>query len=93
MNFRQDSREVPDTYFSKMLEILEMLCELCHERIKYISSNEQCPLDIKQAVCTLIYAANKVDIVELGEIKSQFSWKYGSKFTKAAENDTDRCGC
>ena len=81
---------IREDFTIEALEILEMLCDLCHERIKYISSNEDCPVDIKQGVCSLIYAANKVDIVELREVKSQFSWKYGSKFIKAAEENEEQ---
>ena len=81
---------IREDFTIEALEILDMLCDLCHERVRYISSNEDCPADIKQAVCSLIYAANKIDVKELGEVKSQFSWKYGSKFIKAAEENEDQ---
>ena len=81
---------IREDFTIEALEILDMLCDLCHERIKYISSNENCPADMKQAVCTLIYAASRIDVQELGEVKSQFSWKYGSKFIKAAEENVEQ---
>ena len=80
---------IRDDFTIEALEIIELLCELLHERVKYISSNEECPSDIKEAVFTLIWSANKIDISELEAIKSQFGWKYGSKFVKLAEDNVD----
>ena len=40
---------IREDFTLEALEIVEMLCDLCHERVKYISSNEQCPADILTA--------------------------------------------
>ena len=53
-------------------EILELMCDLLSERIAFISASEDCPAELKQAVHTLIWAATRVDIPELDEVKKQF---------------------
>jgi len=70
-------------------EILQLTCELLAERIKLIASESECPTDLVSSVSTLIWAASRVDIPELLEIKKQFGKKYGSSFVEAAMNNTD----
>ncbi len=65
-------------------EILELLLELTHERIRQVTNSQECPKDLEQAVCSLIWAADNVDISELLEIKSQLVKKYGSEFARKA---------
>jgi hypothetical protein len=36
-------------------EILELLCELIHERIRYLAQEQHCPNDMHEAICTLMY--------------------------------------
>ena len=38
-------------------EILELLCELVHERMRLIVAEKECPIDLQEAVCTLIWWA------------------------------------
>jgi vacuolar protein sorting-associated protein IST1 len=72
-------------------EILGLLCDLLAERIRYIGSEPMCPPDLYEAVCTLIWAANKTDIPELLEVKKQLTKKYGKQFAEEAMNN--RCSC
>lgn len=83
---------IRDDFTIEALEILELLCDLVHERIRYISSSATCPVDIKEAVSTLIWSADKIDIAELITIKSQFDWKFGSIFVKSALDNLDPIG-
>lgn len=69
------------------LEILELILELIHERIKQISSAKECPPDLKEAVSSAIWASKVVDIPELKEVSSQLSKKFGSKFAEAASKN------
>lgn len=72
-------------------EILQLECELLHERIKLISSQKECPSDLRSCICTMIWAANRVDIPELAGIKKQFRYKYGKEFEEAAMNNVGGC--
>ena len=76
-------------FMIESLSVIELMCELIHERINYISSQKECPADLLEAISTLVYAADKVDIEELRDIKSQFSKKYGSKFIKNCNENVD----
>jgi vacuolar protein sorting-associated protein IST1 len=81
---------IREDFTVEAFEVLDMMCELCHERTRYISSSTECPEDIKKAVQTLVWAANKVEIPELEVIRSQFQSKYGKEFCEEAlENKSD----
>ena len=76
-------------FMIESLSIIELMCELVHERVNYISSQKECPIDLVEAISSLIYAADKVDVEELKDIKSQFSKKYGSAFIKSCNDNAD----
>jgi len=70
--------------------ILELVCDLLHERARLIASEKECPEDLKSAVVTLIWATNRADVAELHEVKKQFAKKFGKEFVERAEKDEDR---
>jgi len=82
---------IRDDFVIEAYEILELLCELMHERIRQITNNKECPTDLKEAACSLIWAANSCDISELQEVKKHLSRKYGPEFMKEAEENTNCC--
>jgi hypothetical protein len=63
-------------------EIIALLCELVHERIRHMVNEEECPSDLLGAVATLLYAAPRVDISEMEVVKKQLVKKYGKKFAE-----------
>ena len=65
-------------------EIIELLCELLHERVRHMSSQKECPLDLVECVSTLIWCADRVDIAELAEVKKQLLYKFGKAFGEEA---------
>jgi len=71
-------------------EILELEAELVSERMKLICSEKTCPSDLISCISTLIWASFRVDVQELGVIKSQFKSKYGKKFIQAACDNDNR---
>jgi vacuolar protein sorting-associated protein IST1 len=79
---------IREDFMIESYEIIELLCELCHERVRYISSSKECPDDLVQAISSLIWCSNRVEIDELQEVKKQLTKKFGSKFAKAAEDNT-----
>lgn len=70
-------------------EILELLCELIHERMRLIVAEKHCPPDLKEAVCTLIWAANRTECPELVEVARQLRLKYGKEFAEQAHAHFD----
>lgn len=67
-------------------ELLGLLCELVHERVALIANEKECPKDMEEAMCTLIWAANRAEVPELREVSRQFELKYGKEFVEQARS-------
>lgn len=80
---------IRDDFMIEAYEILELLCELVHERIRQLSANKECPVDLQEAVSSLIWATANVDIDELKEVKKHLQWKFGFEFTKRATDNVN----
>ncbi len=52
-----------------------------------IQFSKDCPPDLVSCISTLIYAAPRVDIPELTDIRKQFKAKYGKQFDEDAMNN------
>lgn len=65
-------------------EILELYCELLHERIRVITNSVECPVDLREAVSSLMWAATQVQIDELVEVRKQLEKKFGEEFVNDA---------
>jgi vacuolar protein sorting-associated protein IST1 len=70
-------------------EILELLCELLHERIRVISNSTTCPPDLAEAIASVMWASTQIDVTELVEVRKQFGKKFGSKFVQNIETNTE----
>lgn len=56
------------------LEIIELQCELLHERMRLLETSKECPGDLLSTVKTLIWASARIDNPEvrrLGEAKKE----------------------
>lgn len=78
---------IRDDYMIEAYDILSLNCDLLSERIKLISHCKECPPDLVSCISTLIYAAPRIDIPELVQIRKQFRSKYGKKFEEDAMNN------
>ncbi|RHY38173.1 hypothetical protein DYB25_000759 [Aphanomyces astaci] len=58
---------IREDFVIEAYEIIELLCELISERTPLIKSERECPYDMREAVCTLIWAATRTEIPELSE--------------------------
>lgn len=43
-------------------DILELHCELVAERMRLVASHKEVPPDMEQAVCTIIWAADRAEV-------------------------------
>lgn len=75
---------IRDDNMIEAYEILQLECELLHERIKLIQYSKTCPQDLVSVISTLIWASHRVDFEELNLIRKQFSAKYGKVFVEHA---------
>jgi len=55
------------------------MCELLHERMKLLLSVTECPPDLDEVVCTLMYCGDRTECPEMSEISKQL--KYGLKLS------------
>ncbi|CAK9876214.1 unnamed protein product [Sphagnum jensenii] len=66
-------------------DILELFCELIVVRLPIIDSQRLCPMDLKEAISSLIFASPRcADLPELLQIRTVFAAKYGKEFAAAA---------
>lgn len=80
---------IRDDNLIEAYEILQLECELLHERIKLIEYSKTCPQDLVGVISTLIWASHRVDITELVLIRKQFTAKYGKSFEENAMRNVD----
>ncbi|XP_076923506.1 uncharacterized protein LOC143585639 [Bidens hawaiensis] len=66
-------------------EILEMFCEFVLARVPIIESQRECPLELKEAAASIIFAAPRCsDLPDLLTVRNLFATKYGKEFILAA---------
>ncbi|CAH8306043.1 unnamed protein product [Eruca vesicaria subsp. sativa] len=66
-------------------EILELFCELIAVRLPIIEAQRECPLDLKEAISSVCFAAPRCsDLTELQQVQLLFVSKYGKEFVAAA---------
>ncbi|KAJ7969724.1 IST1-like protein [Quillaja saponaria] len=74
-------------------EIIELFCELIAVRLPIIESQRECPLDLKEAISSVCFAAPRcADLPELLQVQLLFAAKYGKEFLSAATELMPNCG-
>lgn len=73
---------------TELHEILELYCELLLARSGLLDGHT-CDPGLEEAVQSLIYAAPKTEIKELGTVRVLLGEKYGKEFALAAMENTD----
>ncbi|CAN6480828.1 unnamed protein product [Victoria cruziana] len=74
-------------------EIIELFCELVIARLAVIESHRGCPVDLKEGISSLIFAAPRcADIPELQKITKLVEKKYGKEFVAGAAELRPDCG-
>ncbi|KAJ8644956.1 hypothetical protein MRB53_006704 [Persea americana] len=72
---------------------VELYCELIAGRLPIIESQKKCPIDLKEAITSVIYASPRcADIPELQDVRKQFIAKYGKDFINSALELRPDCG-
>lgn len=74
-------------------EIIELFCELIAVRLPIIEAQRECPLDLKEAISSVCFAAPRcADLPELQQVQMLFASKYGKEFLSAATELMPNCG-
>jgi len=74
----------------KVMEWLDMMCDLVHQRVNLINNERKPPEDLMETMCSILYCSKRIEIPELMEISKQFGEKYGEKWIK--KNKENRSG-
>uniref|UniRef100_A0A7S4HH59 IST1-like protein n=1 Tax=Vannella robusta TaxID=1487602 RepID=A0A7S4HH59_9EUKA len=72
-------------------EELQALCEEVQSRIGIITANKRLPIDLKEPICTLIWASARIDIKEFGLIREQFALRFGANLDHEALCNIENC--
>ncbi|KAK6924553.1 Vacuolar protein sorting-associated protein Ist1 [Dillenia turbinata] len=74
-------------------EIIELFCELIVARLQIIAKQRECPVDLKEGICSVIFAAPRCsEIPELLSLRNVFEKKYGKDFVSCATDLRPNCG-
>ncbi|XP_071722365.1 uncharacterized protein [Rutidosis leptorrhynchoides] len=74
-------------------DLIEIYCELIVARLPIIESQKTCPIDLKEAISSVIYASPRcADIPELADVRKHLTAKYGKEFVSAAVELRPDCG-
>ncbi|KAE8681306.1 putative tbp-1 interacting protein [Hibiscus syriacus] len=72
--------------------IIEGYCNLLIERVHLIEQERDCPDELKEAICGLLFASSRCgDFPELQEIRAIFVSRYGKDFAAAAIELRNNC--
>ncbi|KAF8711154.1 hypothetical protein HU200_029162 [Digitaria exilis] len=71
--------------FMQAYELIELYCELIVARLPIIDAQKSCPIDLREAIASVIFASMRCsDIIELEDVRKHFTSKYGKDFAAAA---------
>ncbi|KAL1547721.1 hypothetical protein AAHA92_16040 [Salvia divinorum] len=74
-------------------DLLEIYCELIVARLPIIETQKNCPIDMKEAIASMVFASPRCgDVPELLDVRKQFSAKYGKEFISSAIELRPQCG-
>lgn len=71
--------------FMQAYDLIEVYCELIVARMSIIDSQKTCPIDLKEAIASVIFASMRCsDVTELADVRKSFTSKYGKEFAASA---------
>ncbi|KAJ0090328.1 hypothetical protein Patl1_13423 [Pistacia atlantica] len=74
-------------------DLLEIYCELIVARLPIIESQKNCPIDLKEAISSVIFASPRcADLPELMDVRKHFTAKYGKEFVATSVELRPDCG-
>ncbi|XP_019175802.1 PREDICTED: uncharacterized protein LOC109171130 [Ipomoea nil] len=74
-------------------DLIEIYCELIVARLPIIESQKNCPIDLKEAITSVVFASPRCgDVPELIDVRKHLTAKYGKEFINAAVELRPDCG-
>jgi len=83
---------IREEFLNQANGIVKLFCEILVEKFVTVRmSKKECPGDLKEAVCTIIWAAPELQIKELLKVRKAFGVMFGKKFCLAASHNEGNC--
>jgi len=82
---------IKEEYRGEAFEELTVMCEELQARLAVITTSKRLPMDLKENICTIIWAAPQVDVKEFSLIRQQLALKYGLNLDHEATCNIDNC--
>ena len=79
-----------DENYIFVYDILNPLLEIIKDRCNFITSNKECPADLRAPLDTILYAATRLEIEELMKFREKIILKYGSAYVTKADKNEDK---
>ncbi|ELR19589.1 uncharacterized protein ACA1_197490 [Acanthamoeba castellanii str. Neff] len=76
-----------EDYMIEALNMVEVYCETIVSRAQLLSAQKTCPLELKDAVCNIIYCAPYLAMEELTKLRKAFIKRYGKDFPMDCERN------
>ncbi|KAI4380732.1 hypothetical protein MLD38_006892 [Melastoma candidum] len=74
-------------------DLIEIYCELIASHFPIIESQKNCPIDLKEAIASVVFASPRcADVPELADVWKHFKAKYGKEFISASVELRPDCG-
>ncbi|KAJ3188469.1 Vacuolar protein sorting-associated protein ist1 [Irineochytrium annulatum] len=80
---------IREDFAIEAMEIIELYCEMLLARFGLLEERKQLDDSIVEAVCTVLYAAEKVEVKELLAIRDQFRVKFGNDLYLGARDNVN----
>lgn len=65
--------------------MIEIYCNFLRERAQLLENNKECPIELKEATCSIIFASSRCgEFPELHKIQEIFTSKFGKQFADHA---------
>ena len=71
-------------------DILGPLCEILKEKVTYIMTSKECPLDLRASLDTLVYSSTRLEIDELHMVREFIKTKYTNIYIDKANSNVDK---
>ena len=79
---------IREDYYVEALELVEIYIDTLISRFGLLELSKECDPGVLEAVVTLIYAAPRIEVKELLQVRDQLIAKFGKEFAIAAVSNT-----
>ena len=70
-------------------DILGPILEILKEKVTYLMTHDECPVDLKANLDTVIYSSSRLEVEELHKIRDLIRMKYGDMYISKGDSNAD----